>query len=102
MSLDHFPSSDSLSGHERLFLIVDSVSVAVVVCSTCPLVVISSGPVSPGLGVSVRLLPSVSDFVGSGPARGGRGLRGRRSLIVPARSTKDKKNKSHHLTIVCK
>lgn len=96
MFLDHFPSCNSLSWHECLFLV--SESVAVVVCSTCPLVGISSGPESAGLGVSVRLLPSVGDFVGSEPARGGRGLRGQRSLIVPARSTKDKKNimnKSH-------
>ena len=74
-----------------MFLIVDFVSVAVVVCSTCLLVVITSCPESAGLGVSVRLLPSDGDFVGSGPVRGGRGLRGQRSLIVPAMSTKDKK-----------
>lgn len=96
MSLDHFPSCDSLSWRECLFLIL--VSESVDVCSTCPLVGISYGPESAGLGVSVRLLPSVGDFVGSGPARGGRGLRGQSSLIVPARNTKDKKNimnKSH-------
>lgn len=100
MSPDHFPNCDLLSWCEDMFLIVVSES-AVVVCSICLLVVISSDPESEGLEVSARLLLSVGDFVGSGLVRGGCRLRGQRSPIVQARYTKDKNKSTNNSVQAC-